>query len=72
MEKRDRGVRKLFLNENVRGALKTAVNEGRNKVDSMRSYLETLLQLFIYKSSPFQNVLRVCKHHLFHQVLTVL
>ena len=53
----------------VRGALKTAVNEGRNKVDSMRSSLETLLRLLKYMSSPFQNILRMCKYHLFNQVL---
>ena len=53
----------------VRGALKTAVNEGRNKVDSMRSSLERLLRLLKYMSSPFQNILRMCKYHLFNQVL---
>ena len=56
-------------NDSVRVALKTAVNVGRNKVDSMRSYLETLLGLLKYMSSPFQNILRIFKYHLFDRVL---
>ena len=53
----------------VRGALKTAVNGDRNKVDSIRSYLGILLGLPKYMSSPFQNILRICKYYLFCRVL---
>ena len=65
----DKPLRRAAMRLTVRVALKTAVNVGRNKVDSMRSYLETLLGLLKYMSSPFQNILRICKYHLLYRVL---